>query len=230
MQNLNINNQYPISQQISLSFTDGLIILFFALIAGLLVRFLYLRYAQSFSSKSSFGDTLLLVTISVAGLIAVVKSSLALSLGLVGALSVIRFRTAVKEPYTLSYILFSVCLGISIGASQYLFSLLIGIVGTIATIFSFNRSIEGGTRKLRNNDIDTINIVAANETAIDNAVKLISKNSYKYVIKTISNNSQSQFNATFGVQIISNTTIMELTKEISKLDGINNIIFYNDPS
>jgi len=230
VQNLNINNQYPISQQISLSFTDGLIILFFALIAGLLVRFLYLRYAQSFSSKSSFGDTLLLVTISVAGLIAVVKSSLALSLGLVGALSVIRFRTAVKEPYTLSYILFSVCLGISIGASQYLFSLLIGIVGTIATIFSFNRSIEGGTRKLRNNDIDTINIVAANEVAIDNAVKLISKNSYKYVIKTISNNSQSQFNATFGVQIISNTTIMELTKEISKLDGINNIIFYNDPS
>ena len=84
--------------------------------------------------EKAFGNTILLVTVCVASLIAVVKSSLALSLGLVGALSVIRFRTAVKEPYTLSYILFSVCLGISIGASQYLFSLLIGIVGTISTV------------------------------------------------------------------------------------------------
>ena len=48
-----------------------------------------------------------MVSISVAALIAVVKSSLALSLGLVGALSVVRFRTAIKEPYNLSFLLLS---------------------------------------------------------------------------------------------------------------------------
>ena len=66
------------------------------------------------SSKSGFGNAILLVTISTASLIAIVKSSLALSLGLVGALSVVRFRTAVKEPYNLAFILFAICAGISI--------------------------------------------------------------------------------------------------------------------
>ena len=64
--------------------------------------------------------------------ITIVKSSLALSLGLVGALSVIRFRTAVKEPYNLGFLLFAICIAISIGASQFIFTILISIFGTLA--------------------------------------------------------------------------------------------------
>ena len=75
---------------------------------GLLIRQVFYRYSNSMSSRRGFGNTLLMVTISTASLIAVVKSSLALSLGLVGALSVVRFRTAVKEPYNLAFILFSI--------------------------------------------------------------------------------------------------------------------------
>ena len=65
------------------------------------------------TGETSFGNTLLIVTISVASLVAVVKASLALSLGLVGALSVIRFRTAVKEPLNLSFILLAISLAIA---------------------------------------------------------------------------------------------------------------------
>ena len=84
------------SDILRLSFIDGLTIVLLALLAGYILRFVYKKYSTTFSSKNSYGNTILLITISVASLIAVVKSSLALSLGLVGALSVVRFRTAVK--------------------------------------------------------------------------------------------------------------------------------------
>ena len=81
-----------------------------------MIRFIFIKYSNSLSSKKGFGNTILLVMISTASLIAVVKSSLALSLGLVGALSVIRFRSAIKEPYNLAFILFAICISIAIGA------------------------------------------------------------------------------------------------------------------
>ena len=125
---------------LNINFRESILILFLSLLAGLLSRFLYIRYSNTFSSKSSYANSLLMVTVSVASLIAVVKSSLALSLGLVGALSVIRFRTAVKEPYTLSFILFSVCLGISIGASQYRFALIVALFGALISLIINNQS------------------------------------------------------------------------------------------
>ena len=222
--------QYPITNSIKLDLSQSLTILSLSLVAGLLVRYLYLRFAQSYSSKSSYGDTLLMVTVCVAGLIAVVKSSLALSLGLVGALSVVRFRTAVKEPYTLSYILYSVCLGISIGASQYLFTLLIAITGFLTTLISYRKSNGTGSKKIRINDIDTINIVGSNEIAINNALNLLASSSNKYTIKTISNSKGSTCNATVGIQIESNEIITELLGNISSINGIINVTFYNDPS
>ena len=92
-------------ESININFNKGLVIILVALLCGYIVRKLYLNYTLTYSSPKGFGNTLLMVLLSVSGLIAVVKSSLALSLGLVGALSVIRFRTAVKEPFTLSFIL-----------------------------------------------------------------------------------------------------------------------------
>ena len=109
-----------LSESITVTFAQGIVIVLVALICGFIVRKLYLNFTLTYSSPRGFGNTLAMVLLSVSALIAVVKSSLALSLGLVGALSVIRFRTAVKEPFTLSFILWSVCLGISIGQSNLL--------------------------------------------------------------------------------------------------------------
>ena len=134
-----IQGIYSLKEGISISIFDGILILFLASIGGLFVRYTFSKYSNSFSSKSSFGNTIFLLTISVAALIAVVKSSLALSLGLVGALSVIRFRTAVKEPYNLAFLLFSICLGISIGASQFTFALLIALFGFLITVSTMIR-------------------------------------------------------------------------------------------
>jgi len=226
----NIIKNNPLNGNITLNFGESILIIILALFAGLLVRFLYQRFGNSFSSKTSYSNTLLMVTVCVACLIAVVKSSLALSLGLVGALSVIRFRTAVKEPYTLSFILFSVCLGISIGASQYIFASMTALVGIFIAIFINRISTEKkGDNTSNQTDIDTLNITASNEQYLFDALSIASSSFNTYSIKTISASNNIECLATIGVSVKSNKDLNELIKILSNSPGVINVTFYNNP-
>ena len=71
-------------ESIYMGFFEGFKILILAFAAGLFIRFIYKKFSTSYSSKDDYGNTILIITISVAALIAVVKSSLALSLGSCG--------------------------------------------------------------------------------------------------------------------------------------------------
>jgi hypothetical protein len=71
----------------------------------------------------------MLLTVTTTFIILVVRSSVALSLGLVGALSIVRFRAAVKEPEELAYLFFAISLGIGLGDNQRLITLLALLVG-----------------------------------------------------------------------------------------------------
>jgi hypothetical protein len=80
----------------------------------------YTRYGRSMSNRSRFAQTLPLLALITTFIISVVKSSLALSLGLVGALSIVRFRTAIKEPEELLYLFAAIAVGVGLGADQRL--------------------------------------------------------------------------------------------------------------
>ena len=125
---------------VSLNFAQGITILLCAIVAGLYIRFLYIKFSLTYSSKISMGNTLLMVTISVASIIAVVKASLALSLGLVGALSIIRFRNAIKEPEELTYLFIAISIGLGIGANQLLITLIAFLVIIGVIVFKHKRS------------------------------------------------------------------------------------------
>lgn len=88
-----------------------------ALLSYLLGRF-YVRFGRSISNRETFGNNFMLITMTTVLIITIVKSSLALSLGLVGALSIIRFRAAIKEPEELSYLFLAISLGLGFGAEQ----------------------------------------------------------------------------------------------------------------
>ena len=83
---------------------------------GLYVRLLYRHFATTVSNRDSFSGLFPLLTLAVILVIFVVKSSLALSLGLVGALSIVRFRAAIKEPEELIYLFFAIAIGLALGA------------------------------------------------------------------------------------------------------------------
>lgn len=119
---------------------------------ALYVRSLYLRFGTSISDRAAFGNIFPLLTLTTTLVIVVVKSSLALSLGLVGALSIVRFRSAIKEPEELVYLFFSIAVGLAIGASYRIVALIACVVFTVFVLLQ--RSY--GQRGKRHNLLVTV--------------------------------------------------------------------------
>jgi hypothetical protein len=93
----------------------------------------YVRFGGALSNRRRFGRTFVMIATTTVLVISIVKSSLALSLGLVGALSVVRFRAAIKEPAELAYLLLSVAIGIGLGTDQRALTL-VGFGAVVALI------------------------------------------------------------------------------------------------
>jgi len=88
-----------------------------ALLATLL-GWIYVRYGRSLSNRRLFARNFVVLAMTVMLIISIVKSSLALSLGLVGALSIVRYRAAIKEPEELAYLFIAIAIGLGMGANQ----------------------------------------------------------------------------------------------------------------
>src|SRR5512136_1751098 len=108
--------------------------LFLGLCISMILAGYYLRYGNSLSNRNHFAALLPLLTLITLLVISIVKSSLALSLGLVGALSIVRFRAAIKEPEELAFLFLAISIGLGLGAGQALVTVvaLIVILGLIA--------------------------------------------------------------------------------------------------
>ena len=101
-----------------LSLTALAVNLLLAAALGTVVAWFYTQYGRSLSNRSKFAQTLPVLALITVLIISIVKSSLALSLGLVGALSIVRFRTAIKEPEELVYLFMAIAIGLGLGADQ----------------------------------------------------------------------------------------------------------------
>jgi len=98
--------------------------LLLSIILGSAVAWFYTRYGRSLSNRAKFALNLPPLSLTTVLIISIIKSSLALSLGLVGALSIVRFRTAIKEPEELVYLFIAIAVGLGLGADQRLPTLL----------------------------------------------------------------------------------------------------------
>jgi hypothetical protein len=99
----------------------------FALILGQA----YIHWGSSLSNRRSLASNFMLISVTTTFIILIVRSSVALSLGLVGALSIVRFRAAIKEPEELAYLFFAIGLGIGLGDNQRLLTTITLFVGLI---------------------------------------------------------------------------------------------------
>ena len=117
---------------------------FINLVFGLILSFLtvlHFKYvAPSVAGKIVIARIIPFIAMTTLVVIMIVKSSLALSLGLVGALSVIRFRTAIKDPIELAYIFLAVAIGIGLGAGQILITAT-GIIFILFVTLVFRKSL-----------------------------------------------------------------------------------------
>lgn len=95
----------------------------------------YNKFGSSLSNKQILSKSFLPIAVTTTLVITVIKSSLALSLGLVGALSIVRFRAAIKEPEELAYLFLAISLGLGFGANQHLPTLTAFIIILILLFF-----------------------------------------------------------------------------------------------
>jgi hypothetical protein len=107
-----------INSAVEISLSSFVISLIAAAILSYIIKRSYISYSQSLSNRDYFSDVFIPLSVITCLVISVVKFSLALSLGLVGALSIVRFRAAIKEPEELVYLFFCVAVGIATGANQ----------------------------------------------------------------------------------------------------------------
>ncbi len=105
------------------SIVDFLINIFMTILLSYIIGLVYSKYGNSLSNRKKLMQTFVLISVTVMLVISIVKSSLALSLGLVGALSIVRFRTAIKEPEELVYFFVAIALGLGMGANQRVITL-----------------------------------------------------------------------------------------------------------
>ena len=105
------------------------------LVMALVLRSFYLKFSFSLSGKQNIGTILPILSLTVFMVIVIVKSSLALSLGLVGALSIVRFRTPIKEPEELVYLFLAIAIGLGFGAGRLITTILISTFILIVIYF-----------------------------------------------------------------------------------------------
>ncbi len=107
----------------TINLTDFFIGFFLTALLAILIRWFYIRFGEAVSNRTRFANNFLPLALVTMLIITIVKSSLALSLGLVGALSIVRFRAAIKDPEELTYLFMTIGLGLAMGANQFVMGL-----------------------------------------------------------------------------------------------------------
>ncbi|MBO4266267.1 MAG: DUF4956 domain-containing protein [Lachnospiraceae bacterium] len=123
---------------IELSAKQIVVVIFFAVLLGLYIYAVYRFLTKKTFYSKSFNISLVLMSVITASIILTVQSSVVISLGMVGALSIVRFRTAVKDPMDLAFLFWAISVGIICGAGLVEIAIILSLVAT-AVIFILDR-------------------------------------------------------------------------------------------
>ena len=131
-----------LNQNIQINLTGFVTNLIVTLILCFILRYIYLKFSTTLSNKDEFSKNFVILGITTCIIITIVKSSLALSLGLVGALSIVRFRAAIKEPEELVYLFLVIAIGLGNGAGQTYITFIGSIIAFLVIILFSSHKIK----------------------------------------------------------------------------------------
>ena len=153
----------------SLSFLVNVVL---AIVLSSILSKFFLVYGNSYSDRKPLANTFVVLTLTTLFVISVVKSSLALSLGLVGALSIVRFRTPIKEPEELVYIFISIAIGLGLGANNRGVTI---IMVSAILLFIFWKNNHKESFEKENITLVIEHQDSSNEIRIDDLISIIKK-------------------------------------------------------
>lgn len=200
------------------SLSEVLLAMLFAVIVGLFIFWVYKKTFTGILYSSGLALTLIGLTLVTTLVIIAVTSNVVLSLGMVGALSIVRFRTAIKEPMEIVFLFWSIAVGIVIGAGMIPLAFLGSvIIGIMLIVFANRKNVENAYILVLN---------CENEEAENTAAELLKNTVKKYRIKSKTVNAD-------GIELTTELKIkddkMAFVNQMNEIAGVKNatLVSYN---
>lgn len=177
-----------------------------------ILSIVYVRYGNTISNRHNFARNFVLLAVTIMIVITIVKSSLALSLGLVGALSIVRYRTAIKEPEELAYTFLTIAIGLGMGADQ---------IEVTTTAFFLLVALIIIRKRFDSQQIEYVNIRISGEkttgTNLEEIINLAKKNSSGVELKRV-DEDENTFTILLAGVFADYTDILELRRALLESD------------
>jgi len=202
----------------SVSIVDMLLTLALAFGIGLFIFLVYKKTYSGVMYSSSFGGTLVALTMITSMTILAVTSNVVLSLGMVGALSIVRFRTAIKEPIDIAFLFWSIAAGIVLAAGMIPLAVIGSvIIGVVMLVFINRKAVH---------DPYIAVISCASSAAEKSATTYLKQNVEKAVIKS-KTAQNGNIEMTWEIRLLKNDT--DFITGLSEMEGVNSavLVSYN---
>jgi len=201
----------------TLSTSDIAIVLFVTFLIGMFIFYVYKKTFQGILYTQSFNVSLVMVAVVTSLVIMTISSNFILSLGMVGALSIVRFRTAIKDPMDIVFMFWAIAVGIANGAGFFKISIIGSIfIGIILLILT----------KYKSTSTPYLLIINYLDDGHDKMMKHLKTElkDFKIKAKTISNKNVE---LTLEIRIDNEDT--SFVNRLSKLNGVKNavLVSYN---
>ena len=200
------------------SAVDTLIGMLFALVIGLFIFVVYKKTFNGVMYSTGFAMTLVGLSLVTTLVIMAVTSNVVLSLGMVGALSIVRFRAAIKEPVEIVYLFWAIAVGIVIGAGMIPLAVIGSVIIGVILILFANRRIHDNPYILIFNCID--------EKAEESAIHLTGSGVERFVVKSKTVNGA-------GIEVTAEVRLKDagtsFVNRLNDIEGVNEVtlVSYN---
>ncbi len=189
---------------------------------ALILSMVYVKFGNSVSNRKSFAGNFVLLALTTMLVITIVKSSLALSLGLVGALSIVRFRAAIKEPEELTYLFLAISLGLGFGANQRYITIIafVSIILIVIVKSLFSKA---------NMSYSNLFFSLSSKTAIpvEKIIEILKEHTSYVSLKRL-DESENKCELLFLVNFANVSCLAKIKEKVQKLDGNMEISFFED--
>jgi len=201
------------NEAIQIDLTIFLISLITVAFLCFLIQQFYIQFSSTLSNRFSFSKIFIILGVTTCIVIMIVKNSLALSLGLVGALSIVRFRAAIKEPEELVYLFLVIAAGLGCGAGQLKITIT-GIIFSLIIIFIYSFF----SKKQKIDYLETVNLAVIinqdiSDLKINQIIEKIKKISKEIKFISMSRTIKNT-NINLDIQVMSFENLISITNLI----------------
>ena len=198
------------------SMTSAALGLLTALIMGAVIYFVYRKFYTGVIYSRSFAITLVGMTVLTAMVTLAISTNIVISLGMVGALSIVRFRTAIKDPLDLLYLFWAITTGITSGARMYVLVAVAAVVMTLMIVLFYHKQQKGR--------IYILVVHYLGDEAGDNVIRALGKIKYFIKSKTLRKDKTEM-----AIEVFCQNNDTFFMEKIRAIDGVEDstLIQYN---